>query len=144
MDRTQARLSLWDAFHEVVSAGCEAERFADRIEAKATHPDRCAMLLTKGDLNALRRLENRVRKIEGRLPLEDVVEHMPGIRAELICIASDALQTCLESLERENLRDIGYGIAYRHALDIQRSIAAVLQNAAGVVKQWSKERDTEA
>jgi hypothetical protein len=144
MDRTQTRLSLWDAFHEVVSAGCEAERFADRIEAKATHPDRSAMLLTKEDQNALRRLENQVRKIQGTLPLEDVIQHMPGIRGELICIALDTLQTYLERLERERLGDIGYGSAYRRVLEIQRGIAAVLQNAAGVAKQWSEDRDGEA
>jgi hypothetical protein len=144
MDRVQTRRSLWDAFHEVVSAGCEAERLADRIEAKATHPDRSAMLLTKGDRNALRRLEDRVRKIEGTLPVDDVVQHMPGIRAELICIALDTLQTYLEGLERERLGDVGYGTAYRRVLEIQRGIAAVLQNAAGVVKQWTDERDAKA
>ena len=144
MDRRQARLSLWDAFQEAVSVGREAERFADRIEPKATHPTRFALVLTKGDRNALRRLENRVRKIEGRLPREDVVQHMPGIRAELQWIALDTLQTCIESLDRENPGDVGYGTAYRRAVEIQRAINGLLQNTAAVVKQWSEERDTEA
>jgi hypothetical protein len=142
MDRRKASLCLWDAFHEAVSVGCEAERFADRIEAKATHPDRRAMALTKEDLGALRRIESRVREIEAKLPLPEVAQHMPEVRAELIWIALDTLQAYLESRERENLREIGYGTAYRRVLEIQRNTIALLQNTAAVVKQWSEERNT--